>query len=118
MNDEKLTIYHNPKCSKSRETLSILEENKKTPEIVEYLKQPLSSQVLNDIVTKLNVSPKELIRTADQAYKDTGLDINSMTNNEVIEAICNHPEILQRPIVVCGDKAVIGRPPGNVLDII
>ena len=118
MNDEKLTIYHNPKCSKSRETLSILEENNKTPVIIEYLKQPPSCETLSNIVTKLNISPKELVRTADQAYKDTGLDIDSMTDSEVIEAICNHPEILQRPIVVCGDKAVIGRPPGNVLDII
>lgn len=118
MNEEKLTIYHNPKCSKSRETLSILKDNNKTPEIIQYLKQPISSQALRNIVTKLNVSPKELVRTADQAYKDTGLEIDSMTDGEVIEAICNHPEILQRPIVICGDKAVIGRPPGNVLDII
>ena len=118
MNDQNLTIYHNPKCSKSRETLSILEENNKSPNIVEYLKQPPSNQTLNDIVKKLNISPQELVRTADQAYKNTGLDIDSMTDSEVIEAICKHPEILQRPIVVCGDKAVIGRPPGNVLDII
>jgi len=118
MNDKKLTIYHNPKCSKSRETLSILAENNKTPEIVEYLKQPPSNQALSDIVKKLNISPKELVRTADQAFKDTGLEIDSMSDSEVIEAICKHPEILQRPIVVCGDKAVIGRPPGNVLDII
>jgi len=118
MNNENLTIYHNPKCSKSRETLSILEANNKTPVIIEYLNQPLSSQVLSEIVTKLNISPKELVRTADQAYKNTGLAIESMTDAEVIKAICEHPEILQRPIVICGDKAVIGRPPGNVLDII
>ena len=118
MSDEKLTIYHNPDCSKSRETLSILEENNKTPEIVEYLKQPPSIQALNEIVTKLNISPKELVRTADQAYRNTSLEIDSMTNAEVIEAIHNHPEILQRPIVVSDDKAIIGRPPGNVLDII
>lgn len=118
MNDETLTIYHNPKCSKSRETLSILEENNRAPEIIEYLKQPPSRQTLRDIAAKLNLSPKELVRTADQAYKDADLEIDSMTDNEVIEAICSHPAILQRPIVVCGDKAVIGRPPSKVLDII
>jgi arsenate reductase len=118
MSDKKITIYHNPRCSKSRETLSILEENHKAAEVVEYLQKPPSSQTLKDIVAKLNIAPAELVRTGDQIYKDAGINIGSMSDDEVIEAICNHPAILQRPIVVCGDKAVIGRPPVKVLDII
>jgi len=118
MSNEKITIYHNPRCSKSRETLSILENNHKTAEIVEYLQETPNNQTLKDIVAKLNVSPADLVRTNDQSFKDTGLNIDAMTDDEIITAICNFPAILERPIVVCGDKAVIGRPPVKVLDII
>ena len=118
MSDEKITIYHNPRCSKSRETLSILEENKKNAKIVEYLQEPPDSQTLKDVIAKLKIKPADLVRTNDQAFKETGLNIDSMNDEEIIEAICRFPAILQRPIVVSGNKAIIGRPPTNVLDII
>lgn len=118
MNDAKLTIYHNPNCSKSRETLEILTRNDKSPEIIEYLSEPPTTKALEDIVNMLGISPGELVRTGEQSYQDAGFDIDSMSNGEIIEMICTHPILLQRPIVVSGNKAVIGRPPSRVLDII
>jgi len=118
MNQEKLTIYHNPMCSKSRETLEILNAQNKSPAIVEYLNETPDSQTLKDIISKLGIPVAELVRTGEQAYQDAGLNIETMSENEIIEAICAHPSLLQRPIVVSGNRAVIGRPPVKVLDII
>ncbi len=118
MSNRKLTIFHNPSCSKSRETMSLLEVNKQTPDVVEYLKEPPSKQSLKEIITKLGLPVHELIRTTEPAFVETGLDINAMTEDDIIDAICNHPSLLQRPIVVSGDKAIIGRPPVKVLDLL
>lgn len=118
MSQDKLVIYHNPRCSKSRETLQILEDNNASPEIIEYLDEPPSAQELSRIIGLLGISARDLLRTTEQAYSDAGLDDDSLSDEDIINAICKHPSLLQRPIVVVGNKAVIGRPPVKVLDII
>ncbi len=118
MNEDKLTIYHNPMCSKSRDTLEILKTKEKSPEIIEYLNETPDSQTLRRIISKLGIPATDLVRTGEPAYQDAGLDIETMNEDDIIEAICAHPSLLQRPIVVSGNRAVIGRPPAKVLDII
>lgn len=118
MSQEKLVIYHNPRCSKSRETLQILQDNNVEPEIIEYLEQPPTAAELAAIITRLGIGARDLLRTTEKIYRDAGLDDSSLTEDEIIEAICEHPALLQRPIVVAGDKAIIGRPPARVLEII
>ena len=118
MSDERLVIYHNPQCSKSRETLQILEDHECDPEIVEYLQQPPDADELMRIIALLGISARDLLRTTEAAYLEAGLDRDSLEENEIIEALCQYPSLLQRPIVVSGDKAVIGRPPSRVLELI
>ena len=118
MSQDKLVIYHNPRCSKSRETLQILEDNNARPEIIEYLDEPPSAQELSRIIGMLGISARDLLRSTEQAYSDAGLDDDSLSEEDIVNAICKHPSLLQRPIVVAGNKAVIGRPPVKVLDII
>ena len=118
MSGARPVIYHNPRCSKSRETLQILESSNSSPTIVEYLENPPGPQELKRIIEMLGVPARDLLRTTEQAYADAGLDWESLSEDEVIAAICQRPILLQRPIVVCADRAVIGRPPARVLDII
>ena len=118
MSNARLVIYHNPSCSKSRETLQILENNNLIPTVIEYLDQPPSPQELKKIIEMLNVSARDLLRTSEQIYADAKLDNDALSENEIIAAICEQPALLQRPIVVSGERAVIGRPPARVLDII
>lgn len=116
---KSVTIYHNPRCSKSRATLQLLEEKDIQPEIIEYLKEPPDDKTLRHIVDLLGVSVRELLRTNEQVYKDAGLDENNLTDDDIFEALSQCPTLLQRPIVIVDDKqAAIGRPPENVLDII
>ena len=117
MNVDKLTIYHNPGCSKSRETLQLLQQNDKIPEIIEYLQTPPSREELIQIIKMLGITPRDLLRTTEQAYIDAKLD-DSVTNDLIIDAICKFPILLQRPIVISGKRAIIGRPPSRVLEII
>lgn len=117
MSNPKLTIYHNPSCSKSRETMSLLEQNNQTVEVIEYLNELPDKQSLKNIIAKLGIPARELIRTTEPAYSEAGLDIHSMNEDDIIDAISNHPSLLQRPIVVCGDRAIIGRPPNKVLEL-
>lgn len=109
-----LTIYHNPRCSKSRQTLALIEEAGVTPNIVKYLEGNITVDVLRDLLQKLNMdSPQELMRKGETIYKE--LDLKSETNDEaLLEAMVAHPKLIERPIVVSGDKAVLGRPPENV----
>lgn len=118
MKQDKLVIYHNPRCSKSRETLQILEDNNASPEIIEYLNEPPTAQELTRIIAMLGIGARDLLRTTEPAYEEAKLDDDSLSDAEIIAAICKYPALLQRPIVVTGDKAVIGRPPVRVLDII
>lgn len=118
MSQQKLVIYHNPRCSKSRETLQILEDNNLTAEIVEYLENPPTAAELRDIIAKLGIGARELLRTTEPVYRDADLDDDSLSEDEIIEAICEYPALLQRPIVVAGDRAIIGRPPARVLELL
>lgn len=111
-----ITIYHNPRCSKSRQTLALIEEKGITPTIVEYLKDSPSQATLKDILSKLKAAPNEIVRKKEA--KEAGLDIATMSDAAIIKAMAEHPAIIERPIVVSGNKAVMGRPPENVLDLI
>jgi len=118
MSNAGLIIYHNPSCSKSRETMQILEDNNIAPRVIEYLDEPLTQQELKAITEKLGVSARDLLRTTEPIYQEINLDNDALSEDEIIAAICLHPVLLQRPIVVSGNRAVIGRPPTKVLDII
>jgi len=113
----QVTIYHNPRCSKSRQTLELLKQNNVEPEIVEYLKTPPNAAELKDILEKLSISADQLMRKKESIYKELGLaGINN--DDELITAMVNNPKLIERPIVIQGDKAAIGRPPEAVLDIL
>jgi len=119
MSRSSVVIYHNPRCSKSRATLELLQEQGIEPEIVEYMKDPPDQQTLAHLVELLGVSPRELLRTNEQVYKDAGLDENDLCDEDILDALAQCPTILQRPIVVVDDeRAAIGRPPESVLEIL
>ncbi len=113
-----VTIYHNPRCSKSRQTLALLREHGIEPDIVEYLKTPPAASELKRIIDQLGLSPRQLMRTGEAEYKANGLADESLSDQTLIEAMCNHPRLIQRPIVIAGHQARIGRPPESVLDIL
>jgi len=110
------TIYHNPRCTKSRITLALMRERGIDPIIVEYLKSPPSESELTKILTKLGKSPKEIVRRKEA--KEAGINPDTLSNKALINAMINNPIIIERPIVVKGAKAVLGRPPENVLKIL
>lgn len=112
------TIYHNPRCSKSRQTLGLLEEKGIKPEIVLYLEEPPSKSTLKKLLSQLKLTPRELLRTSESAYKEMGLNDPALSDDALLEAMIREPKLIQRPIVVCKDKAVLGRPPENVLSLI
>lgn len=113
-----ITLYHNPRCSKSRASLALLREHDVEPEIVEYLKTPPDEAALKQLLKKLKMNAGEVIRKNESIYKELGLDRDSVTQDELIAAIASHPILLQRPIAVTGDRAALGRPPEKVLDLI
>ena len=113
-----VTIYHNPRCSKSRATLELLEERGVELNIVRYLDQPPSEEELRLVLNKLGIGPRDLMRTAESVYAEKGLDNPALTEDELIEAMLKDPILIERPVVVNGDKAAIGRPPSQVLDIV
>ncbi|MGZ4959023.1 MAG: arsenate reductase (glutaredoxin) [Methylomonas sp.] len=111
-------IYHNPRCTKSRETLKLLEDKGIQPEVIEYLKTPPSHAELENILQKLGINPRELMRTKEAEYKEYGLDDKGLSDSELIEAMVRIPKLIERPIVLANDKAAIGRPPEAVLAIL
>lgn len=111
-------IFHNPRCSKSRKTMQLIETNGINPEIVEYLKQPPSFRELSDLLDQLGLEPRELMRTHEKPYKENRLDDAQLSRDELITAMIEHPILIERPIVIHDGKAVIGRPPEKVLDIL
>ena len=113
-----LTIYHNPRCSKSRQTLELLQENNISPAIILYLETPPSKAELKAVLKKLGISARQLLRTGEDAYKAAGLADMSLTDDQIIDAMLAEPKLIERPIVVAGDKAVLGRPPENVLTLL
>ena len=112
-----MKIYHNPRCSKSRQTLEIIKENKKEFEIVEYLKDRLSISELELIIKKLGITTVELVRKKELIWKENYKGKN-LSDKDIVRAMIENPKIMERPIVVNGEKAVLGRPPENVLKII
>ena len=108
-------LYHNPKCSKSRQTLALIQEKGVEPDIVEYLVNPPSTAELKDVLDMLGLEPCDIVRRKEAREEGIADDLDGVA---LIEAICKHPRVLQRPIFVKGDKAAIGRPPENVLDIL
>ncbi len=112
-----VTIYHNPRCSKSRQTLALLQEKGISPRVVEYLKTPPDAARLRAILDKLGLTPRQLLRTGERAYKDLGLkDVSD--EEALIQAMVDNPILIERPIVLANDKAALGRPPEKVLEIL
>jgi arsenate reductase len=112
------TIYHNPRCSKSRQTLELLKARGIETEIVEYLKTPPDAQQLEQILNMLALDPRQLMRTNEAEYKDNNLADPSLTRSQLIQAMVEHPKLIQRPIVISHGKAALGRPPEAVLEIV
>ncbi len=113
-----VTIYHNPRCSKSRATLKLLQNQGIEPEIIEYLDTPPSHDDLTDIILKMDVSAREIMRKGEAIYKELELNDENLDDDALIHAMVAHPNLIERPIVVNEDKAAIGRPPENVLEIL
>jgi arsenate reductase len=114
----KPTIYHNPRCSKSRHTLELLQQKGMDPEVVEYLKSPPSAETLRELLSLLHMKPVDLIRRKEPEFIEQGLDRPGISDDEIIDIMVRHPRLIERPIVVNDGKAVIGRPPENVLTIL
>ena len=114
----KVTMYHNPRCSKSRAALKLLREGGIEPEIIEYLQTPPSAGQVDRILNMLGVEPRRIMRRKENAYAALGLDNENLTRQELIQAIVTHPILLERPIVVANGKAALGRPPEEVLTIL
>lgn len=114
----KVTIYHNPRCSKSRQTLQLIQEQGIEPDIIKYLETPPSAEEIKTILTKLAIKPRELLRKNEPDYKAAGLNDTSLDDDTVINAMVDHPKLIERPIVLANDQAIIGRPPENVLAIL
>ncbi len=114
----EVTIYHNPRCSKSRATLALLEQHGITPTIVEYLSAPPDAPALKRLLRMLGLAPRDLMRTNEAAYAELGLGDDGLGEEALIEAMVANPILIERPIVVSGNRAVIGRPPENVLELI
>lgn len=111
-------IYHNPRCSKSRQTLGLLEERGVETEVVEYLKTPPSAAELERILQRLELQPRELMRRKEAEYAELGLDRPELSREQLIQAMVEHPRLIERPIVVNGERVAVGRPPENVLEIL
>jgi arsenate reductase (glutaredoxin) len=113
-----VTIYHNPRCSKSRATLALLEARGLKPKIVDYLKTPPSAVELKAILRKLGINPRDILRTGEPLYADLGLKTKDLDDDALIAVMVKNPILIERPIVVAGDRAAVGRPPENVLAIL
>jgi len=111
------TIYHNPRCSKSRSTLALLKEHGIEPTVIEYLKNAPGKMELTAVIGKLGIRPEEIVRKGEDAYKIQFAG-KSLSDEQWVDALIENPILIERPIVVKGDRAVIGRPPENVLDLI
>lgn len=113
-----ITIYHNPRCSKSRQTMQLLKDNEVEPLVVEYLKTPPSKAELTGILNMLGMEPRDLMRKKEKEYKESGMDNPDLDRDALIQGMVDHPKLIERPIVINGNKAMIGRPPEKVLELI
>ncbi|MFL9815035.1 arsenate reductase (glutaredoxin) [Stutzerimonas sp. VN223-3] len=114
----ELTLYHNPRCSKSRSALELLEARGLKPTVVRYLETPPSAVELKKILARLGISPRQLLRSGEDEYKTLNLADPAVTDTTIIDAMVAHPRLIERPILVVGDVAIIGRPPEKVLEIL
>jgi arsenate reductase len=115
---ERITIYQKPTCTKCRSTLKILRERGAEFDSVNYYETPLTADQLRALIKKLGISPRELVRKDEQVYRDLGLARRNVSDDELIELMIANPDLIQRPIVVRGDKAVLGRPPESVEELL
>jgi len=114
----ELILYHNPRCSKSRGALELLEARGLKPEIVRYLETPPSAAELKALLDKLGLAPRQLLRTGEDEYQSLGLADPAISDEQIIDAMAGHPRLIERPILIAGDKAIVGRPPEKVLEIL
>ncbi len=113
-----ITIYHNPRCSKSRQALQLLRDNGIEPEIIDYLKNPPTASELRDILVRLEVKAIALTRTGETIFDKMNIKPENLSNDELVNFMAEHPEVIQRPIVIRGQRAVVGRPPEKVLELV
>jgi arsenate reductase len=118
MNDTDLVLYHNPRCSKSRAALALLEAAGLQPRLRLYLEEPLSPAEVKELLQRLQLPVRELLRSGEEAFQRLGLADSTLSDEQLIAAICAEPKLLQRPIAVLGARAVIGRPPERVLELL
>lgn len=113
-----VTLYHNPRCSKSRQALELLRARGVEPELVLYLETPPDAATLRTLLQRLSMSPRALLRTGEEAYRRLGLAQEGLDDAALIDAMVREPRLIQRPIAVSGERAVLGRPPENVLALL
>lgn len=113
-----VTILHNPRCSKSRATLTLLRDKGIEPKIVDYLETPPTAEEFKGILEKLSLSPRDVIRRGEKIYKELELADDTLSDTALITAMVGNPILIERPIVIKGNKAALGRPPENVLNIV
>jgi arsenate reductase len=113
-----VTIWHYNRCSKSRQTLALLEQRDLDIEIRAYLDDPPSADELDKVLTALGMEPREFMRTKEKAYSENGLDDESLSREELIAGMVAHPKLIERPVVIKGDRVALGRPPESVIDIL
>jgi len=113
-----VTIYHNPRCSKSRATMEFLEERGIKAKVIKYMDSPPDAAELKELLAQLGMSPRDIMRKHEQVFKEAGLDDPTFTDDELIEAMTQCPSLIERPIVINNGKAVLARPPEAVLDIL
>ena len=113
-----VTIYHNPRCGKSRQTLQLLKEQGIEPKVIEYLKTPPSADELDEILNILGMEPRDLIRKNETDYKANSLDDPTLDRQTLINSMVSHPILIERPIVLANGKAAVGRPPEAALTIL
>ncbi|MBF0189273.1 MAG: arsenate reductase (glutaredoxin) [Magnetococcales bacterium] len=112
------TIWHNPRCSKSRQTLQLLQEKGIEPEVVKYLVTPPSREELVTVLEQLGLEPRQLMRTKEKEYRENNLKDPALSRDQLIDAMIEHPRLIERPVVLKDGKAAVGRPPEQVLEIL
>ena len=114
----QITLYHNPRCSKSREALALLEQHGIVPAVQLYMDNPPTSAEFKHLLSMLGLSARELLRTSEPAYRELNLADPALSEAQLIQAMCNDPHLIQRPIAVRGKRAVVGRPPEAILELL
>ena len=111
-------IFHNSRCSKSRQTLKILQDSNCDIEIINYLETDLDVSLIKNVLKKLSLKPRDILRTSEQDYKDNNLGEDNLSDDDLIDYMIKHPKLIERAIVIKGHRAVLGRPPENVLELL